>query len=108
VGPGLGYWSIFAKESPDQLVGWILLIPMIRSARYRHRLAVATRRLGATLCRRAARPIVEHAFLTVDLPRIVADIDPANVASVRVAEKIGMRFAGDGTYANGEACKRTG
>jgi len=22
-----------------------------------------------------------------------------------VAEKIGMRFAGDGTYANGEACK---
>jgi RimJ/RimL family protein N-acetyltransferase len=39
------------------------------------------------------------------LARIVADIDPRNPASIRVAEKIGMRFAGDGTYANGGACK---
>ncbi len=105
-GPGLGYWSIFAKESPDQLMGWILLIPYDSvgpdiDIGWRLRRAAWGRRYAAE----AARPIVEHAFETVGLPRIVADIDPRNVASIRVAEQIGMKFAGDGTYADGEPCK---
>ena len=45
----------------------------------------------------AARPVAEHALLTFGLDRIVADIAPRNQASMRVAEKIGMVFASDGT-----------
>jgi RimJ/RimL family protein N-acetyltransferase len=105
-GPGLGYWSIFARESPDRLVGWILLIPYDAvgpeiDIGWRLRRAA----WGEGHAAEAARPIVEHAFRTIGLTRIVADIDPGNLASIRVAEKIGMRFAGDGTYANGGACK---
>jgi len=105
-GPGLGYWSIFARESPDALIGWILLIPdetvgpdidigwRLRRAAW-----------GKAYAGEAARAVVAHAFRTVGLSRIVADIDARNVASIRVAEKIGMTFAGDGTYADGTPCK---
>ncbi len=54
---------------------------------------------------KAARPVVEHAFKTVGLPRLVADIDPRNTPSMRVAEKIGMTFVGDNAYSDGHPCK---
>ena len=38
------------------------------------------------------RKIMGHDLNTLRLPRIIAIIDPGNLASVRVAEKIGMRF----------------
>ena len=34
----------------------------------------------------------DYAFTTLGLPRLIALIDPANVASLRVAEKVGLRF----------------
>jgi len=37
-------------------------------------------------------PYVEHARDAMELRRLVAVIDPPNSASIRVAEKIGMRF----------------
>ena len=98
-GSGLGYWSLFPKAQPDQFAGWILLIPydgvgpeveigwrLNRSA------------WGNGFAPEAARPIVEHAFSTVGLERIVADIDPGNLSSLRVAEKIGMKYIGDGKH----------
>jgi RimJ/RimL family protein N-acetyltransferase len=105
-GPGLGYWSIFSKQGPGAFIGWILLIPYEAvgpdiDIGWRLRRGA----WGSGYAAEAARPIVKHAFDKVGLPRIVADIDPRNVGSIRVAEKIGMRFAGDGKYANGEACK---
>jgi [ribosomal protein S5]-alanine N-acetyltransferase len=38
----------------------------------------------------AARAIADHAFATLPVDRLVVLIDPANAASRRVAEKIGM------------------
>nr|WP_211104083.1 GNAT family N-acetyltransferase [Skermanella pratensis] len=26
--PGLGYWSVFPKVSPEQFLGWVLLMPL--------------------------------------------------------------------------------
>ncbi|MGB0514754.1 MAG: GNAT family N-acetyltransferase [Wenzhouxiangellaceae bacterium] len=40
----------------------------------------------------AIAPFIEHARNTMGLQRLVAVIDPPNSASIRVAEKIGMRF----------------
>ena len=40
----------------------------------------------------AARAVRDYAFDTLQIPRLIALIDPANVASIRVAEKIGMRY----------------
>jgi RimJ/RimL family protein N-acetyltransferase len=47
---------------------------------------------GRGLATEAARAARDHAFDVLGLPRLVALIDPLNVASVRVAEKVGLRF----------------
>ena len=104
-GNGLGYWSIFPKAQPDQFAGWILLIPrdgigpeieigwrLVRSA------------WGNGFAPEAARPIVDHAFNTLRLERIIAEIDPDNLPSQRVAEKIGMEDARHSTRGSG-SCK---
>ena len=45
----------------------------------------------------AAQACVRHGFDTLGLERIVADVDPANTASVRVLEKCGFeRIGGSG------------
>ncbi|HSB01005.1 MAG TPA: GNAT family N-acetyltransferase [Anaerolineales bacterium] len=40
----------------------------------------------------AARAVRDFAFNTLDIRRLIAMIDPSNLASIRVAEKIGMRY----------------
>jgi ribosomal-protein-alanine N-acetyltransferase len=42
----------------------------------------------------AARALLDLAFGALDVHRVIADLDPANVASARVAEKLGMRREG--------------
>jgi len=37
----------------------------------------------------------DYAFNTLGLKRLIAIIDPANTASIRVAEKIGMKYEQD-------------
>lgn len=95
-GEGLGYWSIFSKADPGQFLGWILLIPYdglgpkIEIGWRLNRLA-----WGKGYATEAAAPFVQHSFSNLKLPEIVADIDPGNIGSIRVAEKIGMKFVGD-------------
>jgi ribosomal-protein-alanine N-acetyltransferase len=43
----------------------------------------------------AARAVRDFAFQTLYIKRLVALIDPDNVSSIRVAEKIGMRYESD-------------
>jgi len=105
LGEGLGYWSIFQKQQLDRFLGWILLIPYdgigpeIEIGWRLNRLA-----WGKGFATEAARPILEHAFRTVGMNRVVADIDPRNLPSIRVAKKIGMRFVGDGVHGK-DPCK---
>jgi RimJ/RimL family protein N-acetyltransferase len=40
----------------------------------------------------AAREVIRFGFETAGLRRLVAVIDPPNIASIRVAEKLGLRF----------------
>jgi RimJ/RimL family protein N-acetyltransferase len=105
LGSGLGYWSLFARPQPEQFLGWVLLIPYdgvgpdIEIGWRLNRSA-----WGKGYATEAARPIIEHAFRTVGLRRIVADIDPGNSASMRVSEKLGLAFIGDGEH-DGMPCK---
>jgi RimJ/RimL family protein N-acetyltransferase len=52
------------------------------------------RHWGKGLISEAAAAIVDHAFDNVKLNRIEADIDPRNVASARVLERIGFQREG--------------
>jgi ribosomal-protein-alanine N-acetyltransferase len=47
---------------------------------------------GRGIATEAARACRDHAFGTLGLLRIVSIIEPANIRSIRVAEKIGLRF----------------
>lgn len=104
-GAGLGYWSIFPKEHPAWFLGWILLIPydgMEPEIEIGWRLNRVS--WGRGFATEAARPVVEHAFKTVGVTRIVAGIHAQNTASTRVAEKIGMNVSGEGEQ-KGVPCK---
>ncbi|MBU6489706.1 MAG: GNAT family N-acetyltransferase [Burkholderiales bacterium] len=92
---GLGYWCIRERSDPERFFGWVLLIPdhgdgpdveigwrLVRSA------------WGRGIAIEAAKAVVAHAFETVRLPRIIADIAADNRASLRVAEKLGMGWVG--------------
>lgn len=93
---GLGYWSIFEKAAPDAFVGWVLLIPDFaggaRDIEIGWRLVRAA--WGRGIASEAAAALVRHAFDTVRLPRVVADITAANAGSLNVARKLGMRRVG--------------
>lgn len=43
----------------------------------------------------AARAVCDYGFGTLGLPRLVALVDPANTASIRVARKLGMTYEAD-------------
>jgi ribosomal-protein-alanine N-acetyltransferase len=47
---------------------------------------------GRGITPRALALVLEHAFATLDLPRVEANIQPDNDASRRVAEKLGFRL----------------
>jgi RimJ/RimL family protein N-acetyltransferase len=42
----------------------------------------------------AATPVLHHGLHALRLGRVIAEIDPSNVPSQRVAEKIGLRRRG--------------
>ena len=88
---GMGYWTVVRRSQPDGFLGWVLLIPddgVGPEIEIGWRLIRAAWGLGYAT--EAARPLVEHGFETVGLERIIAWIHPANRASLRVAEKLGL------------------
>lgn len=98
-GDGLGYWSIFRKERPNDFAGWILLAPydgVGPEIEIGWRLNRAA--WGQGFATEAARTIVAHAFRTIGIQRIVAEVVERNFASMRVAEKLGMQLVGDGKH----------
>ena len=61
---------------PDKEIGWTI----VRS------------HWGKGLAFEAAQAALAHAFLSLDWPRIVSMIHPANAASIRLAERLGERL----------------
>ncbi len=66
---------------------------------------IVRRSWGQGLASEGAGPLRDEAFERLELPQIIARIQPANAASARVAEKIGMRIARAATGRHGEALR---
>jgi RimJ/RimL family protein N-acetyltransferase len=82
-------------ESSGEVVGTATLAHVDR----RHRraevgFAVARRLWGRRIVSRALPALMRHAFETLDLHRLEADVDPENIASLRVLERNGFRREG--------------
>jgi RimJ/RimL family protein N-acetyltransferase len=106
--PGLGYWTICRRDDPGSFVGWTLLIP---NGAIGPEIEIGWRlrreAWGQGLAVEAARPVLRHAFVTLKLPEVVAEIDSANTASLRVAEKLGLRLAGTVRHQDRSALRYT-
>ena len=90
---GLGYWSVVDRGNPDQFLGWVSLIPYDAlgpqvEIGWRFRRAA----WGRGYATEAAAPVLRHGMITLALDEVVADIDPDNTASIRVATKLNFRL----------------
>ena len=97
---GFGLWAVVHK--PDRrAIGFCGLTRFDDVAgrpevELGYRLARAS--WGRGLATEAARAARDYAFGVLTLPRLVSLIDPHNVASIRVAQKSGLRYEKDVTF----------
>lgn len=94
---GYGPYAVVERED-DQVIGYCGLFhfPDINGqpeVEIGYRLARS--RWGLGYATEAAQAVRDHAFKDLSLKRLVALIDPGNLASIHVAEKIGMHYEAD-------------
>ena len=91
--PELGLWATIHKES-GKFIGRCGLLPWTIDGQYDVEVAytIAEEYWGQGLGTEAAQAILQYGFEKLNLPRLICLIDAENVASRKVAEKIGMIF----------------
>ena len=89
--PDLGLWATIHKET-GRFIGRCGLLPWTIEQREEVEVAYLLARAywGQGLGSEAAQGIVHYAFEKLHFARLVCMIDPGNLASMKVAEKIGM------------------
>lgn len=88
---GMGYWTIRYRSDPAVFLGWVLLIPTDTvGPEIEIGWRLPQKAWGSGIATEAARPVLQHAFTTLELPEVVAEIDAENLGSIRVAEKLGL------------------
>jgi len=89
--PELGLWATIHKES-GKFIGRCGLLPWTIEGQYDVEVAytIVQEYWGQGLGTEAAKGILHYGFEPLHLPRLICLIDPDNMASQRVAEKMGM------------------
>lgn len=89
--PELGLWATVHKET-GQFIGRCGLLPWTIEGRQEVEVAylLAKAYWGQGLGTEVAQAIVQYAFETLHLSRLVCTVSPGNTASAKVAEKIEM------------------
>jgi RimJ/RimL family protein N-acetyltransferase/pimeloyl-ACP methyl ester carboxylesterase len=88
-----GTWGVW-ERSTGELVGDCTLFFAEEHGAWELAYGLRRDRWGRGYATEAAQACVRHAFDALRLDRIVADVDPANAASVRVLEKCGFVSVG--------------
>ena len=96
--PDLGLWATVHKET-DRFIGRCGLLPWRIDERPEVEVAflLAKGYWGQGLGTEAAQAILDYGFEQLHLSRLICLIDDGNLASIKVAEKIGMTFEKEGT-----------
>jgi RimJ/RimL family protein N-acetyltransferase len=95
--PELGLWATIYKES-GKFIGRCGLLPWTMEGQYDVEVAytIAEEYWGQGLGSEAAEAILKYGFEKLNLSRLICLIDAENIASQKVAEKIGMTFEKEG------------
>ena len=94
---GFCFWRLIDKNT-QEMVGFCGLQPMVDTQDIEIGWWLARARWGKGLATEAAREAMRDAFERTGLRRIVAIAQPENLASIRVMEKLGMRFERETTH----------
>lgn len=88
---GYGRWACVLKSSGD-VIGFVGLkyLDDLGEVDLGYRFFPA--HWGQGFATEASRPTIEHGFTRLKLPRILGLVDPENVASARVLQKVGMTY----------------
>ena len=91
--PELGLWATVNKET-GEFMGRCGLLPWTIEDHQEVEVAylLGKKFWGQGFASEAALAIVRYAFEDLDLSRLICLIDPENLASIKVAERIGMSF----------------
>ena len=91
--PQLGLWATIHRAS-EKFIGRCGLLPWTIDGQQEVEVAYTIARpyWGQGLATEAATAILQFGFEKLNLARLICLIDPDNIASQRVAEKIGMSF----------------
>lgn len=94
-----GIWAVVLK--PDRLlIGYSGLIPQMINGRREMEIGyrLAYEHWGNGYATEAAGAVRDYAFTVLQLPRVIAIIEPENTRSWHVAEKIGMAYEQDSVF----------
>lgn len=92
---GTGWWAV-EEVATGELVGTVgAFVREAPTAWLELGWTVVRSRWGQGIAREAARAAASFAFERRGVPRVIAHIDPQNVASVRVSAHLGMRYDGE-------------
>jgi RimJ/RimL family protein N-acetyltransferase len=93
-GVGLGYWSVFPRNRPDDYLGYVVLSPVPDSSDIEISYGIRRDAWGRGFATEASRAGLDFGFRVRALPEIVALVYPDNVGSQRVIAKLGFTPAG--------------
>jgi ribosomal-protein-alanine N-acetyltransferase len=91
---GFGQW-VAEDRGTRALVGFCGLRPIDDTQEIELLYALVRERWGEGLATEAANAVLRHGFLHLGLERVAGRTDRPNLASVRVLERLGMRFEGE-------------
>ncbi|HEX8588767.1 GNAT family N-acetyltransferase [Pseudomonas sp.] len=94
---GYGWWAIARREEPEHIIGFggIALHDFLGEQRLNLGYRFAVEAWGQGFATEVGRTALEHGFSSLNLDEVYGFVRPANVASIRVLEKIGMQRCGD-------------
>lgn len=101
---GFGRWAVILK-STGELIGFsgLKYLDDLKEVDVGYRLLSAYWGIG--LATESARPAMAYGFGKLALERIIGLVEPENVASVKVLQKLGLSYIGKTEYRNNTVAK---
>ena len=101
---GCGKWAVVSKED-DTVVGWCALVPLPRRPEdLEVGYIISPLFWGRGFATEAAQGLVDYGFEVLGLSAVHSMVNPANIASIRVTEKLGMELIGAIECSTGQQC----
>ena len=88
---GFWLWAVQSKLN-NKFMGWAGMLPFPETGEVEVGYRFLREYWGHGFATEITRAILKHAFETLKMKRIIAIVQPANKASVRVLEKSGLKY----------------